>query len=286
MRSRAFTLVEMLVVVAVVGILIGILLPTLGGARESARTAVCVSNMRQLGVAHGLFMQANDGQIIDVGLSHGGVGNASGAWVNTLQRYLGDPLNVRCPEDRSPHFLPDEITQYDVDNGDFGGATPVPGSTDRFRRTSYGANNLISDSAGLDQQTSDLRTYFNNIDRIRRPAAIVAFFELAETGEFAGSDHAHVEQWSLPGVPVPPTFAISQALRNAELHQHGGVPRKGLRGVDAVRDQATPAPSDDVLSLFFDARSNYAFLDGSVRTAEFQEVYTDVERNLFDPSLQ
>lgn len=46
--ARAFTLIEVMVVVAVIAILVGILLPALAHAREGGRTAVCQSNLRQM----------------------------------------------------------------------------------------------------------------------------------------------------------------------------------------------------------------------------------------------
>jgi prepilin-type N-terminal cleavage/methylation domain-containing protein len=53
--SRAFTLIELLAVIGIVSILVSMLLPALRGARESARAAVCSSNLRQMGLAWTMY---------------------------------------------------------------------------------------------------------------------------------------------------------------------------------------------------------------------------------------
>ena len=50
-RTSAFTLVELLVVIAIIGVLVALLLPALQAAREAARRAHCKNNLKQIGLA-------------------------------------------------------------------------------------------------------------------------------------------------------------------------------------------------------------------------------------------
>lgn len=60
-RKHAFTLVELLVVVAIIGILIGLLLPAVQAARESGRCTACANNIHQMGLAVNCFLDSSGG---------------------------------------------------------------------------------------------------------------------------------------------------------------------------------------------------------------------------------
>lgn len=59
--TRGFTLVELLVVIGIISVLIGILLPSLAGARESARSVTSLSNLRQVGIGLLAYRNENKG---------------------------------------------------------------------------------------------------------------------------------------------------------------------------------------------------------------------------------
>ncbi len=91
-RSKpAFTLVELLVVLAIIGLLAALLLPALSGAKRRAATTRCAGNLRQLGIALHGYLQ--DEEAYPLATS----GDGQGAWQRVLRPVVGEAL-LYCPQ--------------------------------------------------------------------------------------------------------------------------------------------------------------------------------------------
>ena len=123
-RSAGFTLVELLVVIGIIALLMSILMPALGKAREQARVAQCLSNLRQIGNAHLMFAQEHNGYMVkawfnsdplyDVSKSPSGQkkewnyrdefpAETTWEWSYILAQYLSKSEGAfRCPSDDTP----------------------------------------------------------------------------------------------------------------------------------------------------------------------------------------
>jgi prepilin-type N-terminal cleavage/methylation domain-containing protein/prepilin-type processing-associated H-X9-DG protein len=62
-RRHGFTLIELLVVIAIIGLLVSMLMPSLSGARAQAKTSVCLSNLKRLGVGVVLYASQHRDQL-------------------------------------------------------------------------------------------------------------------------------------------------------------------------------------------------------------------------------
>jgi prepilin-type N-terminal cleavage/methylation domain-containing protein len=92
-RPRGFTLIEVLVVVAIISILAGILLPVFAQAREKARQASCMSNVRQIGLASLQYAQDYDERMVGTELGD----NPEYFWGDMLHPYLKSRQILQCP---------------------------------------------------------------------------------------------------------------------------------------------------------------------------------------------
>ena len=100
---RAFTLVELLVVIGIIGLLVGILLPTLSRARAASNRTACAAQLRDIGHAFTMYMNDSRNKLPRVNTMPSMVpppaDNPPSA-VQVLQPYIKGATNVwRCPAD-------------------------------------------------------------------------------------------------------------------------------------------------------------------------------------------
>ena len=91
-RQSGFTLIELLVVIAIIAILAAILFPVFASAREKARQATCLSNMKQLGYAVTMYTQDYDEAQM------GYVNNSNVYWPQELDPYVKMRAVWLCPD--------------------------------------------------------------------------------------------------------------------------------------------------------------------------------------------
>ena len=147
-RHSGFSLVELLVVVAIIVILLALLMPNAARIKDKAAIIQCATNLEQLGTGVRLWSTDNDGRYPDkwwgtmyawYGTSgkRGGTYTSKGAASRPLNRYVGGPYQdeksdvptARCPKDKQSWIHPTQ-THYEHFGASYGSNSKLPARYD------------------------------------------------------------------------------------------------------------------------------------------------------------
>lgn len=170
-KRHGFTLVELLVVIAVIALLVSLMLPALGSARTSAKGVVCLSGLRSMGQAVVLYCDANK-EFYPPSSHTTGSTQSGDAWLQSLQDYGVSPKFRLC--------LLDPARQT--------------------RLTSYATNEHFEALApGIDYNPVSRKPIpggrtrpFNRIGLVPRPCATIYIYEPSGTGD---TDHLSTHEF-------------------------------------------------------------------------------------------
>jgi len=190
-KTRAFTLIELLVVIAIIGILAAMLLPALSSAREKANAISCLGNMRQWGLALGMYCDDWNDYMPYEGTSTGiDAGYNLGAWYNILSPYIGtpalkdlyNPSNPRIPVPRSAKSIYTCASAPKIDS--------TPTTTKPY--FAYGMNRTLTGLAG--------KVYKRSI--AEKPTQTI-FLSESENNDFPFTDGFYIGKYGTPPENTP-----------------------------------------------------------------------------------
>jgi len=201
---RGMTLVELLSVIGIVSILLGLLAPSLAGAREAARTAACASNVRQIALANLFHARDHDGRY---------VAGAARIALENLERWHGardstgeafDPARGALTGYLGGAGLSDDLRACPTFAGTLEGLREA-GRGFEAGAGGYGYNNaFVGVARVLRAGVWQVRTDENGArsHRFAEPVRTIAFADAAFTGRDRVIEYSFVEPRFWPDAPT------------------------------------------------------------------------------------
>ena len=174
-RQNRFTLIELLVVIAIIAILAGMLIPSLGTAKEKAKEIKCVSNNKQLSLGMNLYISDND--------DYFPYGYVSKSWLGTSENafwtdYLAGKSAYISPEvlfcDSMKHRYKDHVFIDDLTNHELGSRNRSSFACYGYNYWTLGGNN---NSFGRGMPIKAGATTSMKLSKLKRPAYVFSHLE-------------------------------------------------------------------------------------------------------------
>jgi prepilin-type N-terminal cleavage/methylation domain-containing protein/prepilin-type processing-associated H-X9-DG protein len=259
-ERRGFTLIELLVVISIIGVLIALLLPAVQAAREAARRASCINNLKQLGIAlhnyHDGYNILPSGYTYTLGYATGGFGWAAMVLPRIEQKPLFDSINFDlpawCPQNATSCLTRLASYQCPTDYTATNGYLQRQGCT--YARSSYvanfGPNDLDitpEDRTGVFSRNSSTR--FSDItDGLSQTLAVSERTNAVFFTVIGSDNHFDLETvWAGAIMELP-----------ADDHGHTAL-------FQSAYTITSPFFDDRNVMSFHPGGSNYLFCDGSVK---------------------
>jgi len=177
-EKKAFTLIELLVVIAIIAVLLGILLPALKRVREQARSAACMSQLKQWSLIWTMYTDENEGFFPDA--LHGAIKNFGVPWIRGVWvTILRDDWEKRPKILMCPSATKENPNSYG--NEGHGGVQYVYGfpSYENINnlRASYGMNLWAGKTQSLTGSTQGraFKHYWQNTQKIKQNSEVPLF---------------------------------------------------------------------------------------------------------------